>query len=91
METLDDVLAEASEVFGFSKEVRPQDRAHAYLARHKVRRGYDDTAMECACVDMVRRGFAAGARESLPPGAISNLGEAYAAMGKAIEAIEGAR
>ena len=34
------------EVFGFSKEERPQERAHAYITANEVLRGFDDTALE---------------------------------------------
>lgn len=59
-DSIDDVVADAHEVFRYDREVRPQDRAHAYLARNRVRRGYDDTAMECVAVDLVRRAHELG-------------------------------
>lgn len=47
-------------VFRYEHDIRPQDRAHAYLANHRVSRGYNDTAMQVAVTDMCRRSFAAG-------------------------------
>lgn len=44
METLEQIKADAVEVFHFDRECRPQDRAHAYLGKYRVRRGYNDTA-----------------------------------------------
>lgn len=52
-------------VFGFSKEERPQDRAHAYIERHRVQRGFSDTAMWCAALHMARRAYAAGRADAL--------------------------
>ena len=46
METLEQIKADAVEVFHFDRECRPQDRAHAYLGKYRVRRGYNDTAMQ---------------------------------------------
>ena len=62
-DTLGAVLDDAAQVFRFVKDDRPQERAHAYLVRHEVRRGFDDTAMQCAVEDMVRRAHAVGAAE----------------------------
>lgn len=62
-DTLGAVLDDAAEVFRFVKDDRPQERAHAYLVRHEVRRGFNDTAMQCAVEDMVRRAHAVGAAE----------------------------
>lgn len=60
VDTLAAVLDDAAEVFCFRSDERPQDRAHAYLARRLVRRGFNDTAMQCAVEDMVRRAHAVG-------------------------------
>lgn len=62
-DTLGAVLDDAAEVFRFVKDDRPQERAHAYLVRQEVRRGFNDTAMQCAVEDMVRRAHAVGAAE----------------------------
>ena len=63
MDTMEDILTDCNEVFRYD-ETRPQDRAHAYLKEHGVCRGYDDTAMECACKDMIERAYAVGRTES---------------------------
>lgn len=60
METLDQIKADAVEVFHFDREHRPQDRAHAYLGKYRVRRGYNDTAMQVAVTDMIERAYEAG-------------------------------
>ena len=60
METLDQIKADAVEVFCYDREVRPQDRAHAYLGKYRVKRGYNDTAMQVAVVDMIERAYEAG-------------------------------
>lgn len=52
-------------VFGFSKEERPQDRAHAYIEQHRVQRGFSDTAMWCAALHMARRAYAAGRADAM--------------------------
>ena len=44
-DTLGAVLDEVAEVFRFVKDDRPQERAHAYLERHEVCRGFNDTAI----------------------------------------------
>lgn len=56
---LDDLRA----VFGYQTDVRPQDRAHAYIDRRRVQRGFSDTALQCAATDMVMRAFAIGRAE----------------------------
>lgn len=49
------VERDARAVFGWDPERRPQDRAHDYLRERGVRRGSDDTAMECVALDLVGR------------------------------------
>ena len=57
-------MAEASEVFGYDRERRYQERAHAYLERHKVARSYSDTAIERVVLDLATRAHrAAGSGE----------------------------
>ena len=65
-DTLGAVLDEVAEVFRFVKDDRPQERAHAYLARRLVRRGFNDTAMQCAVADMVRRAYACAMADCRP-------------------------
>ncbi len=62
-DTLERVLGDVHGAFCFARGVRYQDRAHLYLRARRVSRGCDDTAMECAVGDMVRRAHAAGVRE----------------------------
>ncbi len=67
-DTLGAVLDEVAEVFRFVKDDRPQERAHAYLERHEVCRGFNDTAMQCAVEYMVRRAYACGMAGCPPQG-----------------------
>lgn len=55
-----EITADLTEVFRYDKEERPQDRAHAYLERRVVPRGFGDTAMQCAASDLCRRAYALG-------------------------------
>lgn len=73
METLDQIKADAVEVFHFDREVRPQDRAHAYLGKYRVRRGYNDTAMQVAVTDMIERAYEAGRAEVAGANLVQNL------------------
>lgn len=61
--TLGLILDEADEIFRFDSGSRPQDRAHEYIKRHQVMRGYDDTAMGVAVADLIRRAYTAGLGE----------------------------
>lgn len=60
-----EITADIDKVFSYSEEERPQNRAHAYLERRKVARGFRDTAMQCAATDMARRAYDAGRRDEL--------------------------
>lgn len=73
METLDQIKADAVEVFHFDRECRPQDRAHAYLGKYGVRRGYNDTAMQVAVTDMIERAYEAGRAEVADANLVQNL------------------
>lgn len=53
------------EVFGFSKEERPQERAHAYITANEVLRGFDDTALEVAAKHMCLRSYELGRRDAI--------------------------
>lgn len=66
-------LEEAAEVFHFDRECRPQDRAHAYLGKYRVRRGYNDTAMQVAVTDMIERAYEAGRAEVAGANLVQNL------------------
>lgn len=73
METLEQIKADAVEVFHFDRECRPQDRAHAYLGKYRVRRGYNDTAMQVAVADMIERAYEAGRAEVADANLVQNL------------------
>lgn len=55
------------------RECRPQDRAHAYLGKYRVRRGYNDTAMQVAVTDMIERAYEAGRAEVADANLVQNL------------------
>lgn len=59
-DSLGAVMDDAKRVFEFRDDSRPQDRAHEYLTRNRVPRGFNDTAMLCAVSDMLRRAHAIG-------------------------------
>lgn len=61
MSEIDEIRANAHEAFCFSYEQRPQERAHEYLERNMVARGYNDTAMERVVIDLIDRAYSAGA------------------------------
>lgn len=73
METLEQIKADAVEVFCYDREVRPQDRAHAYLGKYRVRRGYNDTVMQVAVVDMIERAYEAGRAGIADANLVQNL------------------
>lgn len=73
METLEQIKADAVEVFCYDREVRPQDRVHAYLGKYRVRRGYNDTAMQVAVTDMIERAYEAGRAEVAGANLVQNL------------------
>ena len=62
-DTLARVLDDASAMLCYREDATHQKRAHAYLQRRRVPRGFVDTATECAVLDMVRRAHAVGVRE----------------------------
>lgn len=63
-DTLGAVLDDAEKVFRYVQGERPQDRAHAYLKRRRIARGFDDTAMLCVVNDLIRRAHAVGVADS---------------------------
>lgn len=74
-ETLGAVLDDAAEVFRYMDDSRPQARAHEYIASRGVVRGVerDNTAMQSACQDMVRRAHAVGVREGQALGRVPEV------------------
>ena len=88
-ERLEDVYTDAETVFGFDKELRPQDRAHAYLAERRVQRGFCDTAMLCACRDMVARAYELGVEDGCAAAGVEAMREAMGQMGRALIAAAG--
>ena len=59
-DSMDRVMADVEAVFGFERDSRPQDRAHAYLENRQVQRGYNDTALQRVAQDLADRAFALG-------------------------------
>lgn len=82
-DALDDVLADAEEVFRYVDGETHQERAHRYIERNSVQREPGDTATLCAVRHMLRRAARAGmpsqadeARASLADAAAYLLREA---------------
>lgn len=50
------------ETFCFREDSSYQERAHEYLERYEVNRGYRDTAVQAVVTDIARRAFDAGAQ-----------------------------
>ena len=72
-DTLGAVLDDVARVFSYDRDSRPQDRAHAYLGKYRVRRGYNDTAMQVAVTDMIERAYEAGRAEVAGANLVQNL------------------
>ena len=83
MNGLEEVIEDAHDVFRYDKEIRPQDRAHAYLVKNRVRRDYSDTAMECVVIDMIKRAYAIGAGNG---SGTANVRRQFAAIRQVAEA-----
>lgn len=60
------IVADIDEVFSYSTEQRPQDRAHAYIDGHGVQRVARDTSMQAAVLDMCERAYELGKSERIP-------------------------
>lgn len=67
-DSMEQVMDDLEEVFRYDSESRPQDRAHRYIESHRVMRGFNDTAMQVAASDMVRRAYDLGKADSAAPG-----------------------
>lgn len=50
------------DTFCFREDSSYQERAHEYLERYEVNRGYRDTAVQAVVTDIARRAFEAGAQ-----------------------------
>lgn len=56
------IQSDIDEVFCYREDKSYQDRAHEYLERYEVSRGYRDTAVQATVTDIARRAFEAGAQ-----------------------------
>lgn len=56
------IQADTDEAFCYREDKSYQDRAHEYLERYEVNRGYRDTAVQATVTDIARRAFEAGAQ-----------------------------
>ena len=89
-ERLEDVFTDAETVFGFDRELWTQYRAHAYLVERRVQRGFCDTAMLCACRDMVARAYELGVEDGCAAATgVEAMREAMGQMGRALIAAAG--
>lgn len=64
-DTWNAIESDLQEVFGYREDERPQNRAHAYIERRKVMRGFNDTALQVAATDMCRRAYELGKSDAL--------------------------
>ena len=55
IDSIDQILEDADEVFCFKQDDRPQERAHRYLERYQVARNTSDTAMQRVARHLVER------------------------------------
>ena len=55
IDSIDQILEDADEVFCFKQDDRPQERAHQYLERYQVSRNVSDTAMQRVARHLVER------------------------------------
>lgn len=60
MSGIESVLADVASVFAYSEAQTYQTRAHGYLREHEVNRTCDDTAVQAAVTDMVKRAYECG-------------------------------
>lgn len=56
------IQSDIDEAFCYREDKSYQDRAHEYLERYEVSRGYRDTAVQAVVTDIARRAFEAGAQ-----------------------------
>lgn len=64
-DTMRDVLDDADAVFGFDRDATYQARAHEYLVGHEVRRGFNDTAVQCVVRHLISRAVSATSEEAM--------------------------
>ena len=74
------IQADIDEAFCFREDSSYQERAHDYLERYEVPRGYRDTAVQAVVTDLARRAFQAGAEGRTETEAIDDLGEIQAEL-----------
>lgn len=60
------IVQDIADVFSYSTELRPQDRAHRYIDEHGVQRVACDTSMQAADIDMCERAYELGKSERIP-------------------------
>ena len=59
------LMGDIKEVYYFDSERRPQDRAHDYIRRRRVRRGSDDTALQVVAQDIAGRAYDLGRADAV--------------------------
>lgn len=74
------IQADIDETFCFQEDRSYQERAHEYLERYEVPRGYRDTAVQAVVTDLARRAFQAGAEGRDEAAAMEGLGEVQAEL-----------
>lgn len=56
------IQGDIDECFSYTEDKSYQTRAHEYLERYEVARGYRDTAVQAVVIDLCQRSFEAGAQ-----------------------------
>lgn len=85
------IIKDIEETFGYRDDATYQSRAHAYLERYEVNRGYNDTAVQAVVEDLCFRAFEAGCksvRPEMPKAAQAALAQASAACLSALAELE---
>ena len=60
------IVEDIADVFSYSTEQRPQDRAHRYIDENGEQRVARDTSMQAAVTDMCERAYELGKSERIP-------------------------
>ena len=74
------IQSDIDEAFCFREDASYQERAHDYLERYEVPRGYRDTAVQAVVTDLARRAFLAGAEGRTEAATMEDLGEVQAEL-----------
>lgn len=74
------IQEDVDEVFCFMEDSSYQERAHGYLERYEVQRGYRDTAVQATVLDIAKRAYQAGLEGRTEEEATEDLSEVQAEL-----------